>query len=325
MRPWTYALALVGALTALTALTTARDPLDIRASESFAAETQRRATLHLVVVPRQAAGAALLLDGGVELAGTSALLLALDPRGRPLAAAGGRRMRPLAAVVLDAQGQYRWPLPSAAQVALPPLLALALPPSGPAGGVSSGWVKLPPRSSSRAQPQLDGQIVVTEFMKDPTTVSDSKGEWLELFNPGNVTVDVEGWVLSDLGSDATVLDNSGLGIPIAPGGYLVLGRERDPNLNGDVRVDIVYTGFTLSNGADEIRLSEPSGKLIDELLYDDGVVWPDTPGRSISLRPDALDAKANDDGANWCHGSTPISGSNPNTGTPGKLNDSCGG
>ena len=65
--------------------------------------------------------------------------------------------------------------------------------------------------------------------------------------------------------------------------------------------------------------------MVGELLYDDGVVWPDTPGRSISLRPDMLDASANDNGANWCHGDTPISGSNPNTGTPGKLNDSCGG
>lgn len=322
MRPWTYALALA---CALTALATARDPLDARVSGTFGPETGRRARLHLVVVPGQQATASLLLDGGVEWAGVSALLLAQDPFGRPLTAAGGRRVRPLAAVVLDAQGQHRWPLPSAPGVALPPLIALALPPAGPAGGVSSGWVQVPPRSSSGAQPQLDGQIVVTEFMKDPTTVSDSKGEWLELYNPGNVPVDVEGWVLSDLGSDATVLDNSGLGIPIAPGGYLVLGRERDPNLNGDVRVDIVYTGFTLSNGADEIRLSEPGGKLIDELLYDDGVLWPDTSGRSISLRPDMLDARDNDYGANWCHGSTPISGSNPNTGTPGKRNDSCGG
>ena len=322
MRPWTYALALVGALTALA---TARDPSDSRASETFGPESDKPATLHLVVVPRQQAGAALLLDGGVELAGVNALLLALDPLGRPLAAAGGRRVRPLAAAVLDAQGRYSWPLPSAARVALPPVVALAFPRGGPAGGVTSGWTKIPPQRSSGAQPHPGGQVVVTEFMKDPTTVSDAKGEWIELFNPGTAPVDVEGWVLSDLGSDATVLDNSGLGISIAPGGYLVLGRERDPNLNGDVKVDIVYTGFTLSNGADEIRLSVPGGQVVDELFYDDGVVWPDTAGRSISLRPDRLDSMANDDGANWCHGTTPISGSNPNTGTPGKLNDSCGG
>lgn len=317
-----YALALAGALTALA---TARDPLEAGAAGRSDWQTAARPNLHLVLVPRQEAGSAILLDGGVELAGVHAVLLALDPHGRPLAAAGGRRVRPLAAVVLDADGRYRWPLPGAAHGSLPPMVALALPPDGPAGGLTSGWLKLPPQSSSAAQPQLDGQIVVTEFMKDPTTVSDTKGEWLELHNPGSVPVDVEGWVLSDLGSDATVLDNSGLGIPIAPGGYLVLGRERDPNLNGDVRVDIVYTGFTLSNGADEIRLSKPNGKLVDELLYDDGVVWPDTAGRSISLSPDALDSRANDDGANWCHGDTPISGSNPNTGTPGKPNDSCGG
>ena len=317
-----YALAVAGALTALA---TARDPLDFHGSATFGPQTGAHAPLHLVVVPRQQAGTSLLLDGGLEMAGVRAVLLALDPLGRPLAATGGERVRPLATVRLDSTGRYRWPLPSAAHGNLPPLVALALPPGGPAAGVTSGWLKLPPQRSSGARPRLDGQIVVTEFLKDPTTVSDAKGEWLELYNPGAVTVDVEGWVLSDLGSDATVLDNSGLGIPIAPGGYLVLGRERDPNLNGDVKVDIVYTGFTLSNGADEIRLSTPGGKLVDELLYDDGVLWPDTPGRSISLRPDALDASANDDGANWCHGDTPISGSNPNTGTPGKLNDSCGG
>jgi hypothetical protein len=44
---------------------------------------------------------------------------------------------------------------------------------------------------------------------------------------------------------------------------------------------------------------------------------------SISLRPDSLDYLTNDDGNYWCQSSSPISGTNPDTGTPNAVNDSC--
>ena len=164
---------------------------------------------------------------------------------------------------------------------------------------------------------------MTEFQKDPTTVSDSAGEWIEIYNPGNQPVDISNWVLSDLGSESTVLDGAGQRITVRAGRHLVLGRNADTNLNGGVKVDFEYASFTLSNGEDEIVLSRPDGTVVDQVAYDDGVLWPDEAGRSISLDPDAYDEGMNDDGAQWCASRKRLSWGNTNTGTPRNRNEDC--
>lgn len=168
-----------------------------------------------------------------------------------------------------------------------------------------------------------GQVVITEFLKDPSHVTDTRGEWIEVYNAMPWRVNLEGWILSDESGSQHVIQNGGLGVRMRPGEYLVLGLEADPALNGGVTVDYEYTGFSLGNGADTILLSKPDGTLVDRIAYDDGVTWPDSAGRSISLQIAARDVLSNDNGASWCHGLTPISGVNPDTGTPGLDNDAC--
>lgn len=168
-----------------------------------------------------------------------------------------------------------------------------------------------------------GQVVITEFLKDPSHVSDARGEWIEVYNAMPWRVNLEGWILSDESGSQHVIQNGGLGLRMRPGESLVLGIDIDPALNGGVTVDYEYTGFSLGNGADTILLSKPDGTLVDRIAYDDGVAWPDSAGRSISLQIAARDVVSNDVGASWCHGSTPISGTNPDTGTPGLDNDAC--
>jgi hypothetical protein len=168
-----------------------------------------------------------------------------------------------------------------------------------------------------------GWVVITEFMKDPSSVGDTAGEWIEVYNALPWRVNLEGWTLSDSGGAQHVLSNGGAGLRYPPGAYIVLGNNADPATNGGVQVDYEYAGFVLGNGADQIILTRPNGAIADRVDYDDGVLWPDTSGRSISLDLAARDVLMNDDGANWCHSSLPISGSNPDTGTPGLDNDAC--
>ncbi len=167
------------------------------------------------------------------------------------------------------------------------------------------------------------RVFVTEFLKDPTAVSDTVGEWFEVHNPGPGSIDITGWVLSDLGSESTVLSNGGLRIAIGPGKHVVLGRSADLTVNGGVPVNFTYTGFTLSNGDDEIQLTRPDGTLVDLVAYDDGVLWPDQAGRSISHDPDLYGELTNDDPANWCHSMRRLAQGSPDSGTPGKRNEDC--
>jgi hypothetical protein len=67
----------------------------------------------------------------------------------------------------------------------------------------------------------------------------------------------------------------------------------------------------------------PNGVMVDRVAWDDGVLWPDLPGRSIQVRNEARFAILNDDASLWCHGTSPISALNADTGTPGLDNDTC--
>lgn len=167
-----------------------------------------------------------------------------------------------------------------------------------------------------------GFVVVTEFMKDPASISDTQGEWFEVQCLGPHRTDLEGMVISDDGTNAHLVYVGGTGLVIGRGRRMVFGRNPDLASNGDVQLDYTYTGITLGNGTDQIVLTARNGTLLDRVAYDDAS-WPDTAGFSVSLMPGAEHPLTNDDPANWCHSQTIWSAGNPDTGTPGFLNDVC--
>jgi hypothetical protein len=176
------------------------------------------------------------------------------------------------------------------------------------------------RSGFAAAPQT-GELIVTEFMKDPTFASDTDGEWIELWNRTPAAIDIEGWSVSDLGSNSHVISNGGLGVVIPPHGFFVLGRNDDFFMNGGVNVDYVLSSFTLSNSADEIILARPDGTIVEEVLYDS--TWPSVPGRAVNLIRAYFDAASNDPGTSWCSSWTLVNPAGPDQGTPGVRNDRC--
>ena len=161
--------------------------------------------------------------------------------------------------------------------------------------------------------QVDSpNLIINEFMADPGAVSDTKGEWIELFNPTTQTINLKGWKLSDAGSDQHTINSDLL---IAPNAYLVLAKNGDTNLNGGIVADYVYTGLTLANTTDQIILTNSGGEVIDTVNYNKSAGWKIVGGASLEL----IDKnQPHNNFANW-----EISATNygeGDFGTPGEFN-----
>ena len=159
------------------------------------------------------------------------------------------------------------------------------------------------------------QIVINEIMQNPSAVSDSSGEYFELFNAGDEDIDINGWTVSDNDSDSFVIDNGGPLI-VSAGGYVVLANNADTATNGGVVADYEYSGMFLSNGADELVLTTPDGLEVDRVEWDGGPGFPDPNGASMELIDPDLD---NNVGANWT--TAEDSFGDGDLGTPGASND----
>ncbi len=113
-----------------------------------------------------------------------------------------------------------------------------------------------------------GSIVITEFMPNPAVSSDTYGEWFEIYNADTVAIEMSAWQIADNDGELHVIDPAIDYFAIQPGQYWVFGRSADTSLNGDVVPDYVYSGFDLTNTADEIILLDSQGTEIDRVEYD---------------------------------------------------------
>jgi hypothetical protein len=114
------------------------------------------------------------------------------------------------------------------------------------------------QSRADAAPLDAGDLVISEVMANPAMVTDGNGEWFELYNTTGSTIDLDGLILSDDGTDSHTISGT---LEVASGGYLVLGNNDDFDTNGGYVADYVYSGFLLGNSGDEIVISE----VIDEV------------------------------------------------------------
>ena len=121
-------------------------------------------------------------------------------------------------------------------------------------------------------------VVVTEVMVNPSAVSDSYGEWFELYNAGSSTVSMNGWLLLDNGSN----EHNVTSISIDSGEYIVFGRNTDSAVNGGYDADYLYSGFQLANSEDEIKLIDAEGRIVDVIEYNSS--FPYSSGASMYLK-----------------------------------------
>ncbi|MFC1569437.1 CotH kinase family protein [bacterium] len=138
------------------------------------------------------------------------------------------------------------------------------------------------------------------------------GDWLELYNITENTVDISGWKLLDEN------ESTGFRIPsntvVAPNDYVVLCQdvEEFSQLFPEIKNAIGDLGFGLNNAGELIRLTNSDGILVDSVAYDDASPWPVQPdgkGPALMLRDPQLD---NSSAQNWM--------SSNKYGTPGKEN-----
>lgn len=146
-------------------------------------------------------------------------------------------------------------------------------------------------SARPPQPQMLGDIIITEIMRDPAQFSDADGEWVEIFNPTAITWSLEGCVLGDRDRDAHTLG----ALEVGPESLVVLASSANPGFTPDY----VYSGVRLANEADEVVLT-CAGVEIAAVAYD--ASWPGGVGQSMELTPDAWDEELNDAPSAWCAG-----------------------
>lgn len=100
-------------------------------------------------------------------------------------------------------------------------------------------------ASLEASAPSAGDVVITEFLANPSVVDDALGEWVELANVTDTDLDLSGCELVDDGRNSVVFPE---GTVLSAGARLVVGRSADTGLNGGVAVDIESgEDFTLSN------------------------------------------------------------------------------
>ena len=129
-------------------------------------------------------------------------------------------------------------------------------------------------------------ISITEIMPDPSMVSDSYGEWFEIFNSTDTSININGWIIKDLDDDYHIIGSEGLEVIIEPGEYVVMARNDNQSLNGGISVGYQYSNFTLSSN-DEIILTNSSGAILDEVHYTDS--WAYDNGVSMEIHDIELD------------------------------------
>jgi hypothetical protein len=166
-----------------------------------------------------------------------------------------------------------------------------------------------------------GFIIITEFMSNPEAVSDSYGEWFEIYNKGPSQVNLFGWEIKDSGSDSYVFSEDWI---LGPQTHAVLCKNKNSSINGGIFCDLGYSSMTLGNTADAIIIIRNNGTISDAITYDFSLMpWKNynLAGYSIQLNPDNYNSIENDDGINWCNAYDElISG---DWGTPGIINADC--
>jgi hypothetical protein len=141
-----------------------------------------------------------------------------------------------------------------------------------------------------------GDIVINEVLYDSIGEwPDADGEWVELYNRGDVAVDVAGWTLEDNRS-SDVLPT----LIIEPGGFgVVASTNRFFEAHADFRGPVVVLrgriGNGLGNAGDRLYLKSPDGAVVDAISWGDDATVFDPPipgvpaGHSIERAPAGRD------------------------------------
>ena len=139
------------------------------------------------------------------------------------------------------------------------------------------------------------EIVITEIMYNPPESGTDSLEFLELYNNGIETVNLEGFYFSE---GVEFIFPS---IDLLPDNYMLVAMNSAAMLSTFGVDASQWTGGALSNGGEDIVLRDAFDNIIDSLTYDDALPWDtlaDGYGPSLTLcNPDVDNSVAE----NWTH------------------------
>ena len=127
-------------------------------------------------------------------------------------------------------------------------------------------------ATTAAEPEESSSIVINEIMFHPAAVGNREPiaqEYIELHNPGDEAIDLEGYQLTR-GVRFTFPR-----VTLRPGDYLVVTPDKN-TFRATYGSDAVVVGNwagRLSNSAEEVRLVDEEGKIVDRVAYADQGYW----------------------------------------------------
>lgn len=111
---------------------------------------------------------------------------------------------------------------------------------------------------------VESSVVINELLPvNKSVAADQDGEfddWIEMYNCGNVTLDLGGYYLTDSKSNLTkwMIPQ---GTQINAGGYLIFWTDSDTIQNG------LHTNFKLSSDGEKVFFVTPDRLIIDKVDY----------------------------------------------------------
>ena len=156
-------------------------------------------------------------------------------------------------------------------------------------------------------------IVISEVMPNPASVSDSYGEWFELYNSGDTTINLSNWLIKS-GENEEHIISGDVSLFIDPDQYLVFGKNDNISINGGLVIDYQYSNISFSNNNDELLIINQNGEIVDEVHYTND--WPFGSGIAMEIHDPESD---NGISSNWF--SSTLTYGNGDNGSPGTFHN----
>ena len=110
---------------------------------------------------------------------------------------------------------------------------------------------------------VNSDVVINELMPSNSYFTDQDGEtedWIELYNNGNISIDLTGYYLSDNDNKLSKWRFPD-GTTIGSNEYLIVWADKDTLQEG------LHTNFKLSSGGEEVLLITPEILITDHVIY----------------------------------------------------------
>jgi hypothetical protein len=115
---------------------------------------------------------------------------------------------------------------------------------------------------------LDARFVISEFMaQNNKTVDDADGDasdWIEIFNAGDATGDLKGWMLGSQGTGETEAVWTFPAVTLPPDGFLKVFASRKDRADPQAEL---HTNFALEKTGGTVRLLAPDFTVATQFFY----------------------------------------------------------